>query len=82
MVADENREETGCSRGGRAPLQPSILAPAPGSRVRTARGGPGHHAQTYNRLFKQIKQLGRFNAVVSTQGRHRQAALTEDEIQR
>jgi len=42
--------------------------------VRKARGGPGHHAQTYNRLFKQIKQLGRFNAVVSTQGRHRQAA--------
>lgn len=42
--------------------------------MRKARGGPGHHAQTYNRLFKQIKQLGRFNAVVSTQGRHRQAA--------
>jgi hypothetical protein len=38
---------------------------------------PGLHSQTYNRLFKQIKQLGRFAAVGSTrrspsQGRPRQ----------
>jgi hypothetical protein len=43
-----------------------ILAAAPGS-CSFSPARRGRHGQTYNRLFKQIKQLGRFAAVGSTE---------------
>jgi hypothetical protein len=47
---------------------------APGRRER--------HGQTYNRLFKQIKQLGRFDEWFRREVAIARPPSTEDEIQR